>query len=191
MIKHRENLIFWEEQHKTVASMPMLWFMDGEKLRRSYKILADSANQQSALKEYYYSPLPASLMLAGYALENILKGLLIENDEDRPFDSNGQFKHKSHDLVKLAKRANIPFDDEEEEMLEILTYYTITGGRYVIPLSFEDIVPRKFNNGTIAPIGIQRYSHTKNTFLVYEKVDNFFEKLGAYYELPTQDVIGS
>lgn len=191
MKKNRENSIFWNEQHKTVASTPMVWFMDSEQLRRSYKILADSANQSFDPKEHHYSSLPASLMLAGYALENIFKGLLVMNDEDQPFDSKGSFKYKSHNLVELATDANISLDDNEKELLEILGYYTVTGGRYPISLFSDDMMPREFIDGTIAPIGIQRYSHTNNTFLVYEKVDMFFEKLGGYYELPMQQIQGT
>lgn len=185
MKKDRRHTDFWKEQHQSVAKVPFVWFMDGERLRRSYKILSDRANESFG-NENYYSPIGPALMLAGYALENIFKGILVKNDCEGAFDAKGKFKHKSHDLLVLAQNANILLSDEEKELLEILTHSTVSSGRYPIPLYYDEMLPRVFNDGSIALIDVKRYCNITMRYKVCDQVDTFFEKLAGHYDLPTE-----
>lgn len=186
MDKYTQDAAFWNEQHRSLAKIPVIWFMDGEQLRRSYKILSDQANETFG-HENYYSPIRPALMLAGYALENILKGILVRDDPDEPFDNRGRFKHKSHDLVELAEGAGVSLDDEEKELLEILTHTTVSGGRYPIPLQASEMYPRVFTDGSIGPIGMKRYCNVTKRFKICNQIDAFFEKLSGLYDLPVEE----
>lgn len=186
MDKYTQDAAFWNEQHRSLAKIPVIWFMDGEQLRRSYKILSDQANETFG-HENYYSPIRPALMLAGYALENILKGILVRDDPDEPFDNRGRFKHKSHDLVELAEGAGVSLDDEEKELLEILTHTTVSGGRYPIPLQASEMYPRVFTDGSIGPIGMKRYCNVTKRFKICDQIDAFFEKLSGLYDLPVEE----
>lgn len=184
MKKFTKDQDFWTNQYKTQANMPIIWYMTAEKLRSSYQVLAEHANkmfniqsQPTILKEALNNTLPSSLMLAGYSIENYLKGLIVKNSTLGAFDKNGNFALKSHNLVLLASKAGLKLNKDEQELLERLNYFVMSGGRYPIPLNDIDMQPVYFNDGGIGPIGAQRYNNNKMTYDIYEKIDLFFERL--------------
>jgi len=66
-------------------------------------------------------------MLAGFALENLIKGHYVVAHGDRP--------GKTHDLVDLASKAPIPLDPAETRLARRLTQFATWSGRYPIPPS--------------------------------------------------------
>lgn len=175
---------FWLKQFETQANMPEVWFMTAKELRSSYQVLADHANKTfdmhknaKTLNEALNNTLPSSLMLAGYSMENYFKGMIIRNSPTETFIKDGKFKLGIHGLKQFAEKINLRISADEKELLEILNYFLMVGGRYPIPLKAIEMVPVKFIDGRIAPIGSHYYNDTQKRYYIYEKVDLFFEKL--------------
>lgn len=175
---------FWFKQFKDQANMPEIWFMTARELKFSCQVLAEYANKTSDIRlnaetidESLNNTLPSSLMLAGYAMENYFKGMIIRNSPTETFVKNDKFKLNIHGLEEFAKEINLPISAEEKELLAILNHFLMVGGRYPIPLKAIEMVPVKFIDGRIAPIGSQYYNHIQKRYCIYKKVDLFFEKL--------------
>lgn len=83
------------------------------------------------------NPLSAYFMLVAYALENLLKALVIR--ENRNNFRNRLFRKlprvvKTHNLRYLAKEANVPITLVEEDLLHRLSRQSTWAGRYPIPV---------------------------------------------------------
>jgi hypothetical protein len=76
-------------------------------------------------------------LLMGYALENLLKGILIMR-QPKTYVQQGTFTRKTHKLVKLFEDCKLPVDPETKELLEKLTRHIEWQGRYPVPLRAED-----------------------------------------------------
>ncbi len=80
-------------------------------------------------------------MLIAFAVENLLNASIINDkagEYKRTFRETLKFPKElqSHDLVKLAKKANVDFSTEEEDLMRRLTRSAIWYGRYPIPLKY-------------------------------------------------------
>jgi hypothetical protein len=75
-------------------------------------------------------------MLIGFALENYLKGLWIEQNDIKINDSIDRLpkQMKTHDLASLANELNIELEKDEIEVLNFFTESVKWFGRYPIPL---------------------------------------------------------
>lgn len=82
-------------------------------------------------------------MLAGLALENMLKALFIakipppEQKKDKTLDE----KLKNHNLTKLAKQVKLPLSSEESDLVCNLSKFVEWGGRYPIPTKAQKMRP--------------------------------------------------
>jgi hypothetical protein len=70
-----------------------------------------------------------SVMLSGFALENLLKGILVARDPSRVGSPQKLFDW-GHNLVTLAADANIALSADEDRVMRRLTDYTTWAGRY-------------------------------------------------------------
>jgi hypothetical protein len=83
---------------------------------------------------------PAQLMYA-YAIENVLKGLIVSKRPDliredklaRELTSN-----PPHNLIKFAEKAKFEVDDDERRVLGALSQLAMWAGRYPLPLNREE-----------------------------------------------------
>jgi hypothetical protein len=75
-----------------------------------------------------------SVLLRGLAIENLLKGILVQRDADRwvprPAAANRPLYHWTHDLETLARDADFQLDQEDVRVCRQLTLYVEWGGRY-------------------------------------------------------------
>lgn len=184
MRQYNKDINFWEDQFISLANTPVAWIITAKKLKASYNVLAEYTNKMfesirnaQSLEESLDETLPASLMLAGYAMENYLKGIIIQTNPGCALNEKGKFTLKSHILIELASQANLQLNNDEQELLEIIHHFVIVGGRYPIPLKKTDMQLVHFNNGNIGPIGLQYYDHVRKRYLIYEKIDLFFDRL--------------
>jgi hypothetical protein len=78
---------------------------------------------------------PPVLMLAGFAVENLVKGRMAIG-----VNPSGRLpeKFKTHDLLALARQAGIQFDETEEDLLKMLTVAAEWHGRYPVPITADD-----------------------------------------------------
>jgi hypothetical protein len=76
-------------------------------------------------------------MAVAYALENLLKGLIIANQPDLISEEKLDKTIKLHDLVKLSDRAGLTLSAEEEQVLQMLSEIAVWSGRYPAAATFE------------------------------------------------------
>ena len=88
-------------------------------------------------------------MLAGFAIENLLKGQLVARES--PFNENGKFKFGTHDLRQLASDAGYQMDEAENRLLERIEEFTVWTARYPVPIGSDSMRPRPTPDGGFAP----------------------------------------
>lgn len=83
-----------------------------------------------------FSTFGQATMLIGFAIENYLKGLWIEQNNIFTDDLIDKLPEqiKTHNLVSLAKSLNLELEDHEINALEFFTESVLWQGRYPIPL---------------------------------------------------------
>jgi hypothetical protein len=92
-------------------------------------------------------------MLRAFSFENLLKARIVRLnfvELQTSFEETKQFLKilKDHSLVKLAKRAEVPIDFEEEDLLRRLTRNAVWAGRYPTPLKYQETSGKEqFNDG--------------------------------------------
>lgn len=97
----------------------------------------------------------AYFMLMAFAIENLLKGIIIKSNYTE-LAREAKEKNKipsdinSHDLRNLAIKANISINADEEEMLLRLKDNLIWRGRYPVPLAEKGLDSKPLNNGDFA-----------------------------------------
>jgi hypothetical protein len=76
---------------------------------------------------------PPAQLLYAYAIENVLKGLIVLKRPDLIQEHELHGELQTHDLNKLAERAKVTVDEQHEQpVLEALTHLSIWAGRYPI-----------------------------------------------------------
>jgi hypothetical protein len=75
---------------------------------------------------------PPGELLFGYAIENVLKGLIVANDSTIPDKTKLANELASHKLVDLAAAAHFQISGDEATVLEALTTLTEWAGRYPV-----------------------------------------------------------
>lgn len=155
-LEHLLNPWFWvEKADKLLEASEVL----KPKLRKYWNIVRTNA-REGRYKKGGPPPkkTPSELhgpyfILVSYALENLLKALIIQ---DRSEEIRGQFSQtgrlprliKDHDLVKLSKRANIKIDITEEDVLTRLSRLSKWKSRYPVPVELSDMQNIiKYSNG--------------------------------------------
>jgi hypothetical protein len=100
-----------------------------------------SDDERREIFEEAFAYNPRHVMLAGYAIENLLKGLLVAVQPER-----WVFEHRDkllswpsggHDLVQLAKEASVSLTEKEEQLLDRIEVYVLWAGRYPVALNAQ------------------------------------------------------
>jgi hypothetical protein len=135
---------------------PTFWFSSAQKLMRAAEIVfrdqTDAADEyEKALDEASYdvestgmaeikadSPVfrPAEL-LYGFAIENLLKGLIVADNPGLISQTELDKGLRTHDLIKLAARAKIALTDDETRVATILSLMNEWAGRYPVAAKVE------------------------------------------------------
>jgi hypothetical protein len=111
------------------------------------------------------------MMLMGYSLECLLKGLNFSVCSDNICDGVLRSWHSSgHDLIKLVKLYNdscnendsIVANDDMLNFLERLSVYTAWAGKYPLPKKYKDLIPIKYSTGGSAPKGLIKFGEDVN-----------------------------
>lgn len=112
-----------------------------EATERAYREL-DESGDDSALSEIDEAEplfLPA-FMLYGFAIENLLKGIIVMNDPSKVKDDKIGVP-KTHDLRTLAGDAKVKITTDEAKMLTALSTITTWSGRYPVALNLQEFAP--------------------------------------------------
>lgn len=130
-------LEYAEELHD---SAELVWRHEDESLRLRVHANAGRAVVGEPLRVSGVSR--TYLLLAGFALENVLKGLLVESDPSYINKGNLSRELKSHNILALASKVrDLPLSCEEKEFCDVVTAAIPYWGRYPIPLTKNDVVP--------------------------------------------------
>lgn len=76
--------------------------------------------------------------LMGFALEVLLKGLIISNNPELGVSKKLDRAFRTHNLIKLAERAGMPLSRTEKELCLNLTNYTEVWFKYPVGRDEED-----------------------------------------------------
>lgn len=92
------------------------------------------------------------LLLIGYAVENLIKGIVFAKDPD-PFKSDA-LDHMSHNLVSLFEKAGLIKDDDTDDILNALEEYVTWRGKYLVTKNItkfreRDYYPMRFDKDKI------------------------------------------
>lgn len=157
----------WGQAHFRFAQSPMSWLLTAETLidaaTQTYFTAAEQAEKFEAASQTATEKATAALdgsengiaseeileaepkflpafMLYGFALENLLKGVLVARDANLVGDKKINVP-KTHDLVALADLAKISLSTTQRDLLKRLSTITTWSGRYPAAVSIEDFAP--------------------------------------------------
>jgi hypothetical protein len=102
-------------------------------------------------------------MLAGLAIENMVKGILVARNPElvQPDRQHPERLFKwgasGHELARLLGKANFKLSASETELVERLNIFVTWGGRYPVALDALDMQPRPQQSGELSdPTEIRR-----------------------------------
>lgn len=182
---------FWRQRFDDHAMEPLAWVFTARNLRRAATALyvrfeseaerlSDESRNLAAPKDFHL--IGPILLLAGFAIENLLKGILVRNTPG--LISGGDLPQNllTHDLVKLSQGTQVHVSAEERQLLEELTENSIWMGRYPIPRTYRHRMPRKRPDGSGEWRTPTLRKSTQNgtetgTFATFERL---FDRLASY-----------
>ena len=139
----------WDEQHRLLSNLPIAWQLKAESLIAAFEVLIADDERMERENLPGRRIQSVAYMLAGFAIENLLKGQLVARNEHR--DSNGKFRLVTHDLRQLAFDAGYTLNEDENRLLERIQEFTVWTARYPVPLDSEAMRPRPTPEGGFAP----------------------------------------
>lgn len=138
----------WDAQHQAAINTPLHWWLKAQSLMTAFEVLADDDERRAETGEpRRIQTVP--YMLAGFAVENLLKGILVAKRQH--VDTSGRFKLKRHDIRQLALDAGYVLSIEENRLLERVEQFTLWAARYPAPITADDMRPRATSDGGFAP----------------------------------------
>ncbi|MCP5057731.1 MAG: hypothetical protein GY937_13545 [bacterium] len=154
------------------ASMPEPWFNKGQALLlaaqavevelHEFWLRFDAAETTSKCVLWLRPNVHTSyFMLVAFALENLLKGLIVRSDRRRARQMTWKGKLGklvgTHELVRLAGQANVALEGAEEDLLHRLTAAGVWVGRYPVPLKGDDLLAGQvFPDGQVKDNRLER-----------------------------------
>lgn len=137
---HAFSDIYWIRKAKNLLESAKLIEPEVIRLWKNYRRYINGKTDK-LLTDYYQG---TYFMLVAYAVENLLKATVIQRNSfeyKKKFHQTLKFPKElqSHDLVKLARKADLDFTIEEEDLLRRLTRSATWDGRYPIPLHYKQM----------------------------------------------------
>jgi hypothetical protein len=136
---------FWDDLHEFITDFPDAWHMRAEQLIAAFEVLLVNSDPRPGI-----SLLPTAAMLAGFAVECLMKGILVQ--ENKAFDEKNKFTLATHKLAEFASEVGLELDADQRAVLERLQAYIEWGGRYPVPLRAAHIRPKPTWGGGLSPI---------------------------------------
>lgn len=148
-MEYEEKSERWAFENYICVEKPVLWINEAINLRYSAVIL----NEYSlSVHRAIFDKVPPLLelpvfwtprierMLWGYAFENLFKAIIIAMLKNHSGIKEVPFAEiKSHDLIQLAKKANVILTDDKKFYLQIAQKCAVWAGRYPLPAKLHDL----------------------------------------------------
>ena len=124
------------------------WVKTADGLQKTAEIIKSSQSEQERLKVIWYE-----LLLWGFCLENLLKGLyskkqeanMLRDKKAKPLDKDGELSlgKSKHDLEVWCQRADITHftEIEQKRILRNLTQVILHHGRYPVSTKWNNSMP--------------------------------------------------
>ena len=140
------------DQFEKVANLPIAWRLTAESLLRAARVLVPMMEEDSRAAfdpatEHPEHPVgPVYMMLAGFAVENLTKALIIEKDASPVTKGGALVLLKTHDLIDLLDQAGLTLSEEAWYLAERLEAF-LWAGRYATATNVEAQLPRTHPQG--------------------------------------------
>lgn len=117
-----------------LASEPAAWSLSAFGLKRAAEVLWAAREVLWGAGEVDAALDGAYMLLTGYALENVVKALLlVRRPELRRPGRAPRWPGGGHDLTKLFGEAGVVVSPDERQMLDRLRAFVVWRGRYPMP----------------------------------------------------------
>jgi hypothetical protein len=151
------DLEAWSKEQFKAAQRPIAWLLSAERLRDAAEIIckheqtaeipyfrAYAAAQEEAVAEAYSDGrtagvveikaippnYPPAQLLYAFAIENVLKGLIVANTPGLIDERRLNDELTTHNLIELAEKAQFAVQPQERKMLEALSHLSVWAARY-------------------------------------------------------------
>ena len=126
----------WKNRYEQIAKDPIIWLSTATTLIHNANMLL-LKEEDGPLKGTYLNT-GTFMMLTSYAIENIIKSIIIIKDNSLIKDGIMHKKLAIHDLLNLSQTAGITnYNKHEEYLLNRLSTFAIYAGKYPIPKTWH------------------------------------------------------
>ena len=169
-----------EEQFVHAASA-ISWYHSAQPLHRAANVLVSQVSKDwQRLEQLAESSQDSSVthppdlfrqffLLAAFALENILKGVVVGAEPQLAQGGKLQGILTSHDLVAIAQRAKIPLSPEESRFCELASSASVSWGRYPASVKANQHVSSLSITGSSVQVFNDLYSRISGHFFEHIK----------------------
>lgn len=130
-------------KHEMAQEIP--YFRAHEAAAQQAMAIAYSGTNESGTAEITCEPpnYPPAQALYAYAIENVLKGLIVANDATLANENKISRRLRSHNLIQLSADAGVQVHVEERPVLIALSDLSLWAGRYPVALNKEDYIGKE------------------------------------------------
>ena len=122
-------------QHEVQFEIPYFRAYD-QAVQQALSIACTDGNTNGSAEISCVAPnYPAAQLLYAYAIENVLKGLIVANQPNLIDGTRINKSIESHNLLTLASTATFQVHIQEEPVLKALSELSVWAGRYPVALS--------------------------------------------------------
>ena len=149
------------------ANEELFWVYSASSLWTAANILLEKEKQRkhvSGILEPHL--LSVSIMLVGFAIENLIKGVIAK--EEGILKKRQEIKEPHHDLLKLFKKIKFPLSLDEEKVVLVVKEYVMWAGRYPIPKKAD----QRPQSGLLIRAGRNRKKSSEGVWMI-DQVSEF------------------
>jgi hypothetical protein len=168
---------FFQAMRERTVSEPTAWQMTADSLLRAARqicqlVVSDHSQPQASVGTPVQPNLvPVYMMFMGLAIENLAKAIFVAR-EHYFGQENSKPESLGHKLLDLFDRIQFEVNEAEYFLVERLEIFVVWAGRYPVPKSAKDMLPR------VVPPG----GHSVRTYLSIGEIQHI-EDLVARLEI--------
>lgn len=184
---NRDSEEFWLFRFEENARRPIYWFLNAQNLKKDSELVLDASEQAynkcmdrsiplEGIDLFALTVFPVSVLLAGLAIENLLKGVIISQEPDSVKSGKlDSWISSTHNLTQLCGRAKVNVDQSEQDLILVLTESVVWSGKYPVPKQFKSLMPRNLLDGN--PVARPSLSDSQALALegLFERLSNLLQ----------------
>lgn len=150
-LRHAAEIVL---KHELAQEIP--YFRAHETATQQAMATAYSGTNESGTAEIACEPpnYPPAQALYAYAIENVLKGLIVAKDATLVNENKISKRLRSHDLIQLSADAGVQVHVQEHPVLTALSDSSLWAGRYPVALTKEEYIGKE-NSDAMLDYGSQ------------------------------------